>query len=209
MPLFSKGNQASSDEAILAIAVAEPTLSSSLQLTSTGKAGLTYKPASGDAFAELEEEVQGLLHSGQQNTGTRYTVETDEYGYRWVLLGDEQFEDLAMGLYVVGQSFFERGARDLSVGRGLPLHLPGPGGAVDLYAQARHILSLRSHSADASAATMSWSWNWRPRSRSTCLWRSGWSSGSRCGEPRSRRFSARRIPLRRQPCLDILRVTYG
>ena len=61
MPLFSKGNQASSDEAILAIAVAEPTLSSSLQLTSTGKAGLTYKPASGDAFAELEQEVQGLL----------------------------------------------------------------------------------------------------------------------------------------------------
>ena len=129
MPLFSNrgGNAggASKDDAILAIAVAEPTFSSSLQLTSTGKAGLTYKPASGDAFAELEQEVLGLLHSGQQNTGTRYTVETDEYGYRWVLLADEQFEDLAMGLYVVGQSFFERGARDLLLAAVFPFMYQG------------------------------------------------------------------------------------
>ena len=113
MPLFGRGKQASADDAILAIAVAEPTLTATLQLSPTGKAGLTYKPVAGDAFQELEHEVRGLLHSGQQNTGTRYTMETDEYGYRWVLLGDEQFEDLAMGLYVVGQSFSERRARDL------------------------------------------------------------------------------------------------
>ena len=125
MPLFGKRGQASRDDAILGIAVAEPTLSSVLQMTSTGKAGLTYKPGSGDAFQELEQEVVGLLHSGQQNTGTRYAVETDEYGYRWVLLADQQFEDLAMGLYVVGQSFAERGGSDLLLAAVFPFTYQG------------------------------------------------------------------------------------
>lgn len=127
MPLFggSKGKGASGGDAILAIAVAEPTLSGSLQLFTTGKAGLTYKPGSGGAFDELEHEVRGLLHTGQQNNGTRYTLETDEYGYRWVLLADEQFEDLAMGLYVIGQSFIERRAADLLLAAVFPFSHQG------------------------------------------------------------------------------------
>lgn len=127
MPLFGggKGKSASKDDAILAIAVAEPTLSGSLQMFSTGKAGLTYKPAGGEAFEELEHEVRGLLHSGQQNTGTRYALETDEYGYRWVLLADDQFEDLAMGLYVVSQSFTERGGGDLLLAAVFPFVYEG------------------------------------------------------------------------------------
>ena len=126
MPLFGKGKGgASADDAILAIAVAEPSMSTALQIFPTGKAGLTYKPVDGEAFQELEHEVRGLLHSGQQNTGTRYTLETDEYGYRWVLLGDEQFEDLAMGLYVVGQSFSERRARDLLLAAVFPFTYQG------------------------------------------------------------------------------------
>lgn len=127
MPLFGgkgKSGQASGDDAILAIAVAEPALST-MQLYSSGRAGLTYKPATGEAFEELEEEVRGLLHSGQQATGTRYTLETDEYGYRWVLVGDDQFEDMAMGLYVVGQSFIERGGKDLLLAAVFPFTYQG------------------------------------------------------------------------------------
>ncbi len=125
MPLFGGGKGKSADDAILAIAVAEPTLSGSLQMFSTGKAGLTYKPGDGAAFDDLEQELRGLLHSGEQNTGTRFAVETDEYGYRWVLLADEQFEDLAMGLYVVSQSFAERGGRDLLLAAVFPFTFEG------------------------------------------------------------------------------------
>ena len=126
MPLFGggKGKSASGDDAILSIAVAEPTLTT-MQMFTTGRAGLTYKPASGEAFEELEQEVNGLLHSGQQATGTRYVVETDEYGYRWVLVADEQFEDMAMGLYVVGQSFIERGGKDLLLAAVFPFTYQG------------------------------------------------------------------------------------
>lgn len=126
MPLFGGGKgKAAADDAILAITVAEPTLSTTLQMFTTGKAGLTYKPGTGEAFDQLEQEVRSLLHSGQQTTGTRYAVETDEYGYRWVLLADEQFEDLAMGLYVVSQSFAERGGRDLLLAAVFPFTFEG------------------------------------------------------------------------------------
>ena len=129
MPLFggrkSKPARSASDDAILGIAVAEPVLASTLGMSSVGKAGLTYKPASSDAFAEIEQEVRGLLHSGQQATGTRYAVETDEYGYRWVLVGGDRFEDLAMSLYVVGQSFIERGGKDLLLAAVFPFTFEG------------------------------------------------------------------------------------
>lgn len=113
MALFGKGKGAAkADDAILAIAVAEPTLSSTHQMFTTGKVGLTFKPNDSEFFSDLETEMRELLAAGEQMTGTRYNIVTDEYGYRWIIMADDQFEDLAMAVYAVGQSFNEHGCRD-------------------------------------------------------------------------------------------------
>ena len=113
MALFRRGKGAAkADDAILAIAVAEPTSSSTHQMFTTGKVGLTFKPNDSEFFSDLENEMRQLLAAGEQMTGTRYNIVTDEYGYRWIIMADEQFEDLSMAVYAVGQSFNEHGCRD-------------------------------------------------------------------------------------------------
>jgi|TARA_B100000809_G_scaffold266242_1_gene328017 hypothetical protein len=111
--LFRKGKGAAkSDDAILAIAVAEQTLSSTHQMFTTGKVGLTFKPDNSEFFSNLEHEMRQLLAAGEKMTGTKYNIVTDDYGYRWIIMADDQFEDLAMAVYAVGQSFNEHGCRD-------------------------------------------------------------------------------------------------
>ena len=107
-----QGAAAPADDAILAIAIAEPTLTATHQMFSTGKVGLTFKPDDNAFFSDLENEIRQLLASGERSAGTRYNLVTDEYGYRWIILADDQFEDLAMAVYTVGQSFNEHGCRD-------------------------------------------------------------------------------------------------
>jgi len=100
------------DDALLTIAVAEPTFSAAHQMFTTGKVGLTYKPNDSEFFSDLENEMRKLLAAGEKMTGTRYNIVSDEYGYRWIMMADDQFEDLAMAVYAVGQSFNEHGCHD-------------------------------------------------------------------------------------------------
>ena len=67
MALFRKGKGAAkSDDAILAIAVAEPSLSSTHQMFTTGKVGLTFKPDDSEFFSELENEMRYLLAAAER-----------------------------------------------------------------------------------------------------------------------------------------------
>ena len=113
MALFGRGRRTTNaDDALLAIAVAEPTFSAAHQMFTTGKVGLTYKPNDSEFFSDLENEMRKLLAAGEKMTGTRYNIVSDEYGYRWIMMADDQFEDLAMAVYAVGQSFNEHGCHD-------------------------------------------------------------------------------------------------
>jgi hypothetical protein len=124
--LFRRGKGAAkTDDAILAIAVAEPSLSSTHQMFTTGKVGLTFKPNDSEFFSDLENEMRQLLAAGEQMTGTRYSIVTDEYGYRWIIMADDQFEDLAMAVYAVGQSFNEHGCRDQLLAAVFPFTFEG------------------------------------------------------------------------------------
>jgi hypothetical protein len=124
--LFRRGKGAAkTDDAILAIAVAEPSLSSTHQMFTTGKVGLTFKPNDSEFFSDLENEMRQLLAAGEQMTGTRYSIVTDEYGYRWIIMADDQFEDLVMAVYAVGQSFNEHGCRDQLLAAVFPFTFEG------------------------------------------------------------------------------------
>jgi hypothetical protein len=124
--LFRRGKGAAkTDDAILAIAVAEPLLSSTHQMFTTGKVGLTFKPNDSEFFSDLENEMRQLLAAGEQMTGTRYSIVTDAYGYRWIIMADDQFEDLVMAVYAVGQSFNEHGCRDQLLAAVFPFTFEG------------------------------------------------------------------------------------
>ena len=126
MALFGMSRRTTNaDDALLTIAVAEPTFSTAHQMFTTGKVGLTYKSNESEFFSELENEMRKLLAVGEKMTGTRYNIVSDEYGYRWIMMADDQFEDLAMAVYAVGQSFNEHGCHDQLLAAVFPFTFEG------------------------------------------------------------------------------------
>ena len=99
----------SSTKNILSVAVAEKHLQARLGMRPTGKAGICFRTAESSAFSNLEKEIQVYLTLGEKNSGTRYAVKSDSYGSRWIILADDQFDDLVTEAYMVIQAFSEHG----------------------------------------------------------------------------------------------------
>jgi len=59
---------------------AQLTLEASMGLRPTGQAGVCFKPATGQQFADTASEVEQLLDLGEN---TKIHDESDSYGYRW------------------------------------------------------------------------------------------------------------------------------
>ena len=72
-------------EALFGLPSAFITLEASESLVPSGEAGICYKPASGQPFAQTAEEMESLLGLGGGPTKVR--EETDQYGFHWVVIG--------------------------------------------------------------------------------------------------------------------------
>ena len=85
---------------------AQITLEASMGLRPTGKAGVCFKPATGQQFAETASEVEQLLDLGDD---AKIHEESDSYGYRWVVIEDDDFGDLINQVHVVNTTLEEHG----------------------------------------------------------------------------------------------------
>lgn len=82
------------------------TLEAGAGLRPTGEAGVSFKPASGQPFAQTATEVEQLLDVGDQ---VKVRQETDSYGYRWIVLDSPEFEDLVNRAHVVNSTLQDNG----------------------------------------------------------------------------------------------------
>ncbi len=96
-------------ERLFAIATAEVTLETQLNLKPGDRAGITFRPVESAYFDRTAQELSGLLEISTRDTGTSYEVSTDSYGYRWIILRDPEFEDLVATIHVVSQTLTENG----------------------------------------------------------------------------------------------------
>jgi hypothetical protein len=85
---------------------AQITLEASLGLRPTGQAGVCFKPATGQQFAETATEVEQLLDLGE---GVKIHEESDSYGYRWAVIADDDFGDLINEVHVVNTTLEDHG----------------------------------------------------------------------------------------------------
>ena len=85
---------------------AQITLEASMGLRPTGQAGVCFKPATGQQFAETASEVEQLLDLGDD---AKIHEESDSYGYRWVVIADDDFSDLINQVHVVNTTLEEHG----------------------------------------------------------------------------------------------------
>ncbi|WP_135827539.1 PspA-associated protein PspAB [Halorussus halobius] len=110
------GIQAESDatrkadpEDLFGMSTAYLTMEAELGYEAVGEAALCFSEVDSTDFAETVEEVHEILDVGEDETGTEAEGHTDDYGYSWVVLRDDDFEDLVTSLHFASDTLIERG----------------------------------------------------------------------------------------------------
>lgn len=96
-------------ERLFAIATARITLEAKLGLKPVGNAAICIKPLESSTYERTRAEVEDMLKLGSRETGTAYRLESDSYNYLWVVLTDQDFENLVSGIHMVSRSLTDSG----------------------------------------------------------------------------------------------------
>jgi PspAB-like protein len=86
---------------LFAMTTAVVTLETGLGLKHRGVAGIVFQPLGTADFQGIVKETEELLRSAAADTGTEVETADDQYGYRWLVLRDSEFEDLVVALNTV------------------------------------------------------------------------------------------------------------
>ncbi|MDP7534561.1 MAG: hypothetical protein QGI88_12410 [SAR202 cluster bacterium] len=73
------------------------------------KAGLVMNPAESQYFDNLNSELHNLLSVSERSTGTRFEIADDDYGTRWAVLDDQDFEDLVTTVHMIAETVADHG----------------------------------------------------------------------------------------------------
>jgi hypothetical protein len=96
-------------ERLFAISTARITLETELALKPSGAAGVCFKALSAGEFVRAENELQQLLDSVAVESGSKVERRSDEYGFEWLVVRDQDFEDLVASVHLVSSELEARG----------------------------------------------------------------------------------------------------
>lgn len=100
---------ASKTENLFAMTTAVITLQTSLAIEPTNQAALYFKAIDSSRFDELARDITELLKIRANETEAEMHARADEYGYQWIVLHTQQFEDLVTTLHLVSEELKSRG----------------------------------------------------------------------------------------------------
>jgi hypothetical protein len=93
--------QAAPTDRVFAMTTAQVTLEMQLGLASSGKAAICFQPLATADFEQIVRDMEEVVRSAGSDTGTEIEVRDDDFGYRWMVLVDPDFEDLVVGINAV------------------------------------------------------------------------------------------------------------
>jgi hypothetical protein len=107
-------------DALFALPSAAVTLQTSAGLVLSGRAGICWMPPAGQSAADVQREISELLDipddpatpsagASQAPKAGLLTQAEDAYGYRWLLLDDDDVEDLVNRVHLVNSLLAENG----------------------------------------------------------------------------------------------------
>ena len=94
---------------LFAMSTAAVHLEMSMDLRSSGKAAIVFQPLATADFTSIVNDMEEVLRGTGEDTGTQVEKTDDSFGYRWMVLADEDFEDLVVGVNVVSQALQDGG----------------------------------------------------------------------------------------------------
>ena len=104
--------QAAPTDRVFAMTTAQVTLEMTLGLNTTGKAAIVFQPLATADFEQIVRDMEEVVRSSGEETGTTIDTSDDDFGYRWMTLSDPDFEDLVVGLNAVSTAIEAGGYGD-------------------------------------------------------------------------------------------------
>src|SRR3954452_20817942 len=86
---------------LFAMSTAYVKLELELEMKTTGKAGIVFQPLATADFEGIVRDMEEVVKGTGEDTGTTVSSTDDEFGYRWMILSDDDMEDLVVGVNAV------------------------------------------------------------------------------------------------------------
>jgi hypothetical protein len=85
------------------------TMEAALGFVPEGDAALCFGDVDSMEFQRAVEAVEDILEAGKEETGTIAEFHEDGHGYRWIVLEDDDFEDLVTTVHFAADTLVEQG----------------------------------------------------------------------------------------------------
>src|SRR3954452_2038268 len=89
---------------LFAITTAAIALETGPGIRTRGSAAIVFQPLATGDFAQIVSEMEEVVRGTSEETGTTLDTHDDTYGYRWMVLRDDDIEDLAVGVNAVSDA---------------------------------------------------------------------------------------------------------
>jgi hypothetical protein len=86
---------------LFAMTTAYVTIQTELSIESSGAAGIVFQPLGTADFEQILKDAEELLAGTAEEQGSKLESADDEFGYRWVILRDPDFDDLVVSLNTI------------------------------------------------------------------------------------------------------------
>jgi hypothetical protein len=96
-------------EDLFGMSTAYVTMEADLGFRSVGAAALCFSGVDSTDFADTVDDVEAILGAGEAETGTAFELREDSHGWEWVVLRDDDPEDLVTSIHFAADEFIERG----------------------------------------------------------------------------------------------------
>ncbi|RQH00885.1 PspA-associated protein PspAB [Natrarchaeobius oligotrophus] len=100
------GRDADPDD-LFGMSTAYLTMEAELGYESLDVGALCFSGVDSSSFREAVDEVEAILEAGREETGTDFAVAEDDHGYQWVILSDDDPEDLITSMHFAADTFVE------------------------------------------------------------------------------------------------------
>ena len=97
---------------LFAMTTANVTLELEMGLKGAGRAAIVFQPLATADFENIVRDMEEVVRGTGSDAGTTIESKDDEFGYRWMILVDPDFEDLVVGINAVSTALEAGGYGD-------------------------------------------------------------------------------------------------
>lgn len=94
-------------EDLFGMSTAYITMEADLGFAPTGEAALCFASVDSTDFNDVVADVRAILEAGEVDTGAVAEFREDEYGYQWVVVEADDFEDLVTNIHFAADTLIE------------------------------------------------------------------------------------------------------